>query len=78
MHARRRSGDEWRQAGAGAGIVAAMMLGIRDVLEPPRDDVPVILEHDGEEYDPPTVDVYLHPDVPEATLVVLRPWLDER
>jgi hypothetical protein len=53
-----------------------MMLGIREVLEPrPSEEIPIVVDHDGEGHDPDPVGVYLHPDIPEATLVVLRPWV---
>lgn len=41
-----------------------------------RDDPPVVVEF-REPADPPLerITLYFHPQVPEATLVVLRPWI---
>jgi hypothetical protein len=66
------------ERGAAAGIVAAMLLGLRDVLEPVEDEIAVVVDHDGLGVDAEPITLFLHPDVPEASLVLLRPWAPHR
>ena len=62
------------ERGAAAGVVAAMLFGLRDVLDPREDEITVARDHDGHGFDPEPVTLFLHPEVPEASLVLLRPW----
>lgn len=62
------------ERGAAAGVVAAMLLGLRDVLDPREDEVTIARDHGGDGFDPEPLTLFLHPDVPEASLVLLRPW----
>lgn len=56
----------------GASVLAAGMLGLRDVLEEPNDDRPVVEQHATEgDVDRPVV-VELDPDDPSASVVRLR------
>ncbi|MFP5316935.1 MAG: hypothetical protein ACLGI2_01430 [Acidimicrobiia bacterium] len=55
----------------GAALVGTVMLGLREAFQP-RDPVPVVVDHAG---DPPglePVTLFFHPEVPEATLVLVR------
>jgi len=55
----------------GTTMVGTVMLGLRDAFQP-RDPVPVVVDHAG---DPPglePVTLFFHPEVPEATLVLVR------
>ncbi|HEV7523821.1 MAG TPA: hypothetical protein VGP92_02580 [Acidimicrobiia bacterium] len=56
--------------------IAAGMLGLRDVLEPRKDDTPAIVEDwaGGEPFEDPMV-LRLDPDHPEDSIVMVRPWL---
>lgn len=56
----------------GASVLAAGMLGLRDVLEEPKDRRPVIEQHvDGDDRERP-VQVDLDPEDPSASVVRLR------
>jgi hypothetical protein len=56
--------------------LAAGMFGLRDVLEPPKDETPAIVEDwaGGEPFADPIV-LRLDPDHPEDSIVMVRPWL---
>jgi hypothetical protein len=57
-------------------VLAASLLGLRDVLEPPKDEEPaIVVDYSG---DPPFSDPFvlrLDPDHPEDSIVMVRPWL---
>lgn len=57
---------------AGASVLAASMLGLRDVIEPPKDDEPVVEQEAAEGDRQRPVEVYLDPDDPAASIVVIR------
>lgn len=60
------------RSSAGASLLAAGLLGLRDIIEPPKDDRPVVEQHaDGDEPDRP-IEVYLDPDDPASSMVVIR------
>ncbi len=54
-----------------AALVGTVMLGLRDAFRP-KDPVPIVVAHAG---DPPGLEpitLFFHPEVPEATLVLVR------
>ena len=52
------------------------MLGLRDVLEGPRDDEPAIVEEfSGAPPGPTGVSMRLDPDNPSDSIILVRPWL---
>jgi hypothetical protein len=57
-------------------MLAAGMLGLRDVLETPKDNTPAIVEEwaGGEPFEEPIV-LRLDPDHPEDSIVMIRPRL---
>ena len=57
-------------------VLAAGMFGLRDVLEPAKDETPAIVEDwsGGEPFDDPYV-MRLDPEHPEDSIVMIRPWL---
>ena len=63
----------WRHTAAAGAIVTGIAMGMRDALGEKQDGPEVVVEvHDDEpEPDDPIV-LYFHPEVPEATLVLLR------
>jgi hypothetical protein len=67
--------ERFRRSSVGA-VLAAGMLGLRDVLEPERDETPAIVENwaGGEPFGEPIV-LRLDPDHPEDSIVMIRPWL---
>jgi hypothetical protein len=67
--------ERFRRSSVGA-ILAAGMLGLRDVLEPEKDETPAIVEDwaGGEPFREPMV-LLLDPEHPEDSIVMIRPWL---
>ena len=63
--------SKYRQS-AGASILAAGLLGLRDVIEPPKDDRPVVEQFADEGDRERPIEVYLDPDDPAASVVVIR------
>jgi hypothetical protein len=63
--------SRYRQS-AGASLLAAGLLGLRDVIEPPKDDRPVLEQHAADDDPDRPVEVYLDPDDPASSLVVIR------
>ncbi len=61
----------YRQS-AGASILAAGLLGLRDIIDPPKDDRPVVEQHADEDESDRAIEVYLDPDDPSASIVVVR------
>jgi len=57
----------------GASVLAAGLLGIRDVIEEPKDDRPVVEQYADEGDVERPIDVYLDPDDPSASVVRIRP-----
>jgi hypothetical protein len=70
--------ERFRRTAIGTTL-AAGMFGLRDVLEPPKDETPAIVEDwaGGEPFNDPIV-LRLDPDHPEDSIVMVRPHLDPR
>ena len=77
-HAEAAPIERFRRTSVGA-VLAAGMLGLRDVLEPEKDETPAIVEDwaGGEPFKEPVV-LRLDPDHPEDSIVMIRPWLQTR
>ena len=56
---------------AGAAFASAVALGLRDTFQP-DDPVPIVVDYAGEPSELGPVTVFFHPQVPEATLVLVR------
>ncbi|MGH9041860.1 MAG: hypothetical protein ACRDZ3_16700 [Acidimicrobiia bacterium] len=61
----------WRTRGAATALVSALVLGIQTALAP-RKKVPIVIDHRLEEPVDDGIALYFHPEVPEATLVLIR------
>jgi hypothetical protein len=74
-HADARPIDKFRDSAVGS-VFAAGLLGLRDVIEPTKQEEPaVVVDWSG---DPPFSDplvLRLDPDHPEDSIVMIRPWL---
>ena len=57
---------------ATAAVAGAVMFGLRDTLEAPRARVPIVVEYAGEPPELTPVTLFFHPQVPEATLVLVQ------
>ncbi len=67
--------EKFHRSGLGM-VMAAGMLGLRDVLEPPRNEEPAIVEDwAGKPVDDDPILMRLDPDHPEDSIVVVRPSL---
>lgn len=68
----RRTGClRWRKRGAATAIVSALVLGIQAALGPKK-KVPVVIDHRQDEPPPEAITLFFHPEVPEATLMLIR------
>ena len=56
---------------AGATLVTGLALGLQDVLDP-REPAPVVAPERRENPVRDRITLYFHPQVPEATLVLIR------
>ena len=67
--------ERFHRSGIGMAL-AAGMFGLRDVLEPPKDETPAIVENwnAGEPFRDSML-MRLDPEHPEDSIVVVRPWL---
>lgn len=62
-----------RRRSVSGALAAAVMLGLRDVLEPPRDEAAVVVEAPGEPDDPSVpVTVRFDPESPHSTVAIVR------
>jgi hypothetical protein len=70
--------ERFRRTSVGTALAAGLM-GLRDALEPPKDETPAIVEEwaGGEPFNEPFV-LRLDPDHPEDSIVMVRPWLKRR
>ncbi len=62
---------------AGASLLAAGMLGLRDIIEPPKDDRPVVEQHADDDHPDRPMELYLDPDDPARSMVVIRNPADD-
>jgi hypothetical protein len=61
----------WRMRTAGAALATGLALGFQDALEP-RDPPPVVTPERRDKALRDRIVLYFHPQVPEATLVLIR------
>ena len=61
----------WRRRGAATALVSALVLGIQAALGPKK-KVPIVIDHRREEPPAEAIELFFHPEVPEATLVLIR------
>jgi hypothetical protein len=64
-------GRDWRMRTAGATVVTGLALGFQDAFDH-RDPPPVIAPERREDLARDRIALYFHPEVPEATLVLIR------
>ena len=64
--------SQLRQGAAAGAVVTAMALGMRDVLAPPTEGPAVVVPYPELDDTGEPITLYFHPEVPEATLVLLR------
>ena len=62
----------WRKRSVACSVATAIAIGLREALEGERSPVPIVVEHDGEPGRREHITLFLHPDIPEASLVLVR------
>ena len=60
-----------RRAVTGAALAGAVALGMRDTFRP-DDPIPIVVDYAGEPPELGPITVFFHPQVPEATLVLVQ------
>jgi hypothetical protein len=65
----------WRRRTATGMVLSAVALGLQEALEPKDEKPALVIEADGEPTDDEPISAYLVPGMPEASWVVVRPWL---
>jgi hypothetical protein len=67
--------DRFARTTAGL-VLSASLLGLRDALEGPRDDEPVIVsERAGNPPTPDALSMRIDPDNARDSIILVRPWL---
>ncbi len=68
-----------RRSTTSGALMAAMMLGLREVLEPPRDDEQAVVVDAPGEPDDPSASLVLRfdPDSPDKTVAIVRGGTDQ-
>jgi len=71
--------DRWRRRTAAGAVLASVARGLQQVFDPERKERVVIeQEAPGPLDEPEPVELHFDPESPQASFVVLRPWLRER
>ncbi len=65
--------ERWRRRSATGAIFTAVAVGLQEALEPEREEPAIVQPAPGDDFG--ATDLYLDPDSPEATWVIVRPWL---
>lgn len=65
--------ERWRRRSATGAVLTAVALGLREALEPKREEPGIVMPAPEDDFEP--VDLFLDPDSPEGTWVIIRPWL---
>ena len=63
------------RATAVGSVLAAGLLGLREALEPPKDEPAIIVDWSGAPPFSEPIVLRLDPDHPEDSIVMVRPWL---
>jgi len=64
-----------RRAGLGGQMLAAAMTGMAEAMYGPKEPPAIVIEASGGPPDDDALELHLHPDHPEESVVVVRPWL---
>lgn len=69
--------EAWRRRTAAGAILTGFAFGLREALEPERNDAPIIVQVSGKPVDDLPVEAELDDIRPSESVVVIRPWLLE-
>lgn len=67
--------ESWRRRTAAGAILTGFAFGLREALEPQRNDPPIIVQVSGEPVDDLPVEAQLDDVQPSESVVMIRPWL---
>ena len=67
--------ESWRRRTAAGAILTGFAFGLREALEPERNDPPIIVQVSGKPVDDLPVEAELDDIRPSESVVVIRPWL---
>jgi len=69
--------ERWRRRTATGAILTGFAFGLREALEPERNDPPIIVQVSGEPVGELPVEAHLDDGQPSESVVMIRPWLLE-
>lgn len=67
--------DTWRRRSATGAVLSGIAFGLRQALEPDREEPAIVAPAPGAPPGPQRLELYLDHDRPEETWAVVRPWL---
>jgi len=67
--------EAWRRRTATGAILTGFAFGLREALEPQRNDPPIIVQVSGEPVGELPVEAHLDDGQPSESVVMIRPWL---
>ncbi len=69
--------ESWRRRSAMGAILTGFALGLREALEPQRDDPPIVVQVSGEPVNDLPVEAHIDDVHPHDSLVTIRSWMLE-
>jgi hypothetical protein len=69
--------ERWRRRTATGAILTGFAFGLREALEPERNDPPIIVQVSGDPVGELPVEAHLDDGQPSESVVMIRPWLLE-
>jgi hypothetical protein len=67
--------ERWRRRSVTGMLLTGIALGLREALEPKRDEPAIMAEAPGEPPGDKALDVSVDTDRPNESVLVIRPWL---
>jgi hypothetical protein len=69
--------ESWRRRSAVGAVLTGIALGLKEALEPERDEPAIVAQVSGEPVEDLPVEAHLDEDRPAESVVTIRPWLLE-
>jgi hypothetical protein len=67
--------ESWRRRSAMGAILTGIAMGLKEALEPQRDEPGVVIQVSGEPVDDLPVEAHVDDQRPRESVVTIRPWL---
>jgi hypothetical protein len=67
--------ESWRRRSVAGAVLTGFAFGLREALEPERQEAPIIVQVSGEPVDDLPVEAHLDDLQPSESVVTVRPWL---